>query len=105
MTADIQSADALVSCLARVICVDSVPGNLQSGPLLQPFGGKIPVYPDEKNFIPAQTLYRITLKPASSLPHFTGRTVNVKLHYKEQAGKYLVRFCLFLLRKEFQSLN
>ena len=101
MTAKIQCADALDSLEAKVISVDTVPGNLPPGPLLQPFGGSIPVYPDEKNFIPAQTLYRIILKPENPLPHFTGRTVKVKLHNKEQAGKYLIRFFLVLLRKEF----
>ena len=72
MMAAVRCADTPDSFDAKVVSVDTVPGNLPPGPLLQPFGGSIPVYPDEKNFIPVQTLYRITLKPESPLPHFTG---------------------------------
>lgn len=101
MTAEITAGDALHSIKGEVIFIDSVPGKLPPGPLLQPFGGPIPVYPAEKEFIPVQTLYRITLKPLEPPKFSSGRSVTVKLHHKERAGKYLIRFLLTFFRKEF----
>jgi hypothetical protein len=101
MTADIRTGDALGSGKAEVIFIDTVPGEMQAGPLLQLFGGPIPVYPDEKKFIPVQTLYRITLRPVGQAAFAPGRTVFVNLHHKERFGKYLMRFLLVFFRKEF----
>ena len=100
----IRLADTLGSRKVCVTRIDQIAALLESSPLLQNFGGPIPVYPAEDGkFVPAQTLYRVELDYADpSEPAFpAGRIVSVKIDHTEQLYKYAVRFVLSFFLKEF----
>ena len=101
MQARITTGDSMASYKAKVIAVDTVPWKMSASPVLQAYGGTIPVYSTGTVPVPTQTLYRVILKTDFSCTLWIGRTVEVKLEHKERAGKYLIRFFLFFFRKEF----
>ena len=101
MQARITTGDSMASYKAKVIAVDTVPWKMSASPVLQAYGGTIPVYSTGTAPVPTQTLYRVILKTDFSCTLWIGRTVEVKLEHKERAGKYLIRFFLFFFRKEF----
>ena len=101
-TAGIRLGDHLISGKARVTRIDVLDTKLEPSPLLQFFGGPVPVYPTEDNrFTPTQTLYCVELEMLNEIPLSAGRIVSVKINHTEQLYKYISRFILSFFLKEF----
>ena len=101
-TGKIRLADHLTAEKVRVTRIDTLPSRLEGSPLLQIFGGPIPVYPArDDRFIPAQTLYCVELELPENMSIAAGRIVSVKIDHTEQLYKHISRFVLSFFLKEF----
>ena len=97
----------LSSLAARVVETDRLPSQLADSPLLQSFGGPVPVVPDPLRpgaFKPAQSLYRVRLEvtadDAEGLLRL-GRTCRVEVGHAERLVAILWRGVMSVFRKEF----
>lgn len=94
--------DNLREIPCQVVKIEPVAAKFKTSPLLQPFGGTIAVYKSSDNdFSPTQTLYRIELVMSDENAAAAGRTVKVKLMYKEQLYTDIKQTFLSFFRKEF----
>lgn len=97
--------DSIQSFAGKISSVDSIPAKLQNSPLLQVFGGPIPVYPDETRvgeFISVNALYRVVIAfddPEVRLQR--GRTALAMVHHRERLSEKIFSFILSVLRREF----
>ena len=100
--AKLSCGDSLRTFSARVTAIDKVAVQLKSSPVLQTFGGSVPVFFDEKNntWLSSGTLYRVTLEPIE-MPLFSGRKVTVKIAQSKQLYRTLKNLILSGFRKEF----
>ncbi|MBR2364746.1 MAG: hypothetical protein IKA79_06055 [Lentisphaeria bacterium] len=105
-------SDSLASSEVKVIAADSVACEFSKGPLLQPFGGNIPVYNKKEKgegsmekgtFLPVQTYYRVILEilDQPEEKYLSARTLSVKLQHREKLGTYIGNLILGFFRKEF----
>ncbi|MBR2641868.1 MAG: hypothetical protein IKD46_01960 [Lentisphaeria bacterium] len=97
--------DSLTALRGKVRSVDRIPAKLQHTPLLQVFGGPIPVYPDENQaggFISVNALYRVDIDFADpAVRQLQGRTVMAKVHHRERLIGKIFDFTVAVLRREF----
>jgi putative peptide zinc metalloprotease protein len=100
----IYSQDQHDSISGKVLSINPIAAVLRNSPLLQHFGGEIPVYPDEKKpgeYISVLPLYRVEIA-ADGMPAIQhGRVVRVKLLRREVLAGELWKFILSVLRREF----
>lgn len=93
---------------ARVVETDLLPAQLVDSPLLQSFGGPVPVVPDAARpgaFKTAQSLYRVRLELAGDadgepIPRL-GRTCRVEVGHSERLVSIVWRSVMSVFRKEF----
>lgn len=100
----IRVSDALEEHYGRVVEIDTVPAKLRNSPLLQQFGGPVPVYIDEKKageYTSVLPLYRIVIhfdeQPALQM----GRTLKVEVIHEERLYDSMKRYLISVFRKEF----
>ena len=96
--------DSLATYPARIVTVNRIAAQLKDSPLLQHFGGPIPVYPapgGEHNYTSVLPLYRIELEFTAPADLDSGRVVTVKVRHAEQLGDRLWKLLLSAVRREF----
>ena len=96
--------DSLETFPARIVAVNRIAAQLKDSPLLQHFGGPIPVYLDpgsEHHYSSVLPLYRIELEFTAPADLDSGRVVTVKVRHAEQLGNRLWKLLLSAIRKEF----
>lgn len=97
----------LLSAPARVVEVDILPAKLADSPLLQAFGGPVPVVPDPERsgaFKAAQSLYRVRLEVSAGEAERLlrlGRTCRVEVGHQERLAVLVWRSVMSVFRKEF----
>ena len=102
--ATVYLGDSLSRYPARIVTVNRIAAQLKDSPLLQHFGGPIPVYLEpagEHHYSSVLPLYRIELEFASPPELDCGRVVSVKIRHSEQLGRQLWKLFLSAFRKEF----
>lgn len=101
--AEVFFADKLNSLSARIVAIEKTPVKLENTPVLQIFGGSVPVIFDEKEnkYLSAGTIYRVVLKPRHPMGVFSGRKATVKILKKVQLYKTLKIFLILKFQKEF----
>ena len=96
--------DSLATYPARIVTVNRIAAQLKDSPLLQHYGGPIPVYLDpggEHHYSSLLPLYRIELEFTAPADLDSGRVVTVKIRHAEQLGGHLWKLLLSAFRKEF----
>ena len=97
--------DSMQSLSGRVRALDRIPAKLQHSPLLQVYGGSIPVYPDESQaggFISVNALYRVDIRfDDPAVRQLQGRTVMARIHHRERLAGKMYDFAVSVLRREF----
>ena len=96
--------DSLAALPARITVVNRIAAQLKDTPLLQHYGGPIPVYfadGGEQNYTSVLPLYRIELEFTVPPDIAAGRVVTVKIRHSERLGGQLWKLILSALRKEF----
>jgi len=96
--------DSLIDHYGLVMGINSVPAKLRNSPLLQQYGGPIPVYVDEHHpgeFTSILPLYRIEIMPEGELPFQTGRNLMVEIIHTERLYDTLSKYTISIFRKEF----
>ena len=97
--------DSMKKFSGRISAVDGIPAKLQNSPLLQVFGGPIPVYPDERRvgeFISVNALYRVRIDfDDPDVRLLQGRTAMALVHHRERLAGKIFSFVLSVLRREF----
>jgi len=94
----------LKSYSAKISSVSRIAARLTDSPLLQHFGGPVPVYMEEGGlgrYSSVQALYRVELTFDETPELSSGRVANVKVRRSEQLYKPLMQFLLSVFRKEF----
>ena len=94
----------IVSLLSSFTVVNRIAAQLKDTPLLQHYGGPIPVYfvdGGEQNYTSVLPLYRIELEFTAPPDIAAGRVVAVKIRHSERLGGQLWKLILSALRKEF----
>ena len=102
--AEIILPDRLGAESGRIVAIAQIPAKLRHSPLLQNFGGTIPVYTDEKNpgeYTSLQALYRIEIEFDGKPECFAGRSVKVRILHKEMLGGEILKLLLSAFRREF----
>ncbi len=98
----IRCPDTLKQYTGTIHTVDPVPARLKDSPLLQLYGGSIPVYPDAKGeHMSLLPMYRIEIIPEKDFPAELGRSVSVKIRHSERLAERIWTFLIFIFRKEF----
>lgn len=103
--ATVYVGDSLTAFPAKIIAINPLAARLKNSPLLQHFGGPIPVYIKEgerESYASLSALYPVTLEfeDGKDLPD-AGRVLAVKIHHTEQLYTRLTAFVLSAFRKEF----
>ncbi len=102
--AEILFPDRLGVAAGRVAAIAQIPAKLRHSPLLQNFGGAIPVYSDEKNpgeYTSLQALYRIEIEFDDAPECLAGRSVEVRILHREMLGGEILKLLLSAFRREF----
>ena len=101
--AKIYVGDQLNSFSARVTAIENITVKLENTPVLQIYGGTLPVVFDEKNnkYVSAGTIYRITLEPDGNTGVFSGRKTAVKILKNVQLYRVIKNWLLLKFKKEF----
>lgn len=102
--AEIVLPDRLGSESGSIVAIAQIPAKLRHSPLLQNFGGTIPVYSDEKSpgeYTSLQALYRIEIRFDTPQEFFAGRSVKVRILHKEVLGGELFKLLVSAFRREF----
>lgn len=102
--ATIKLPDSLTDYTGKITEVNPVPARLRNSPLLQHFGGPIPVYLDETSpgeYPSVMALYRIEIEFDFPPDVSSGRVVKVIVHHREQLFDRVWRFILSAFRREF----
>ncbi len=100
----IRVADDLKEVYGTITVINSVPAKLTNSPLLQHFGGPIPVYIDEEKpgeYISVQALYRIEIAFDEQPDFQTGRNLHIEVIHSERLYDTLKQFVVSIFRKEF----
>lgn len=96
--------DSLETWPARIKSVNRIAAQLKDSPLLQHYGGPVPVYIAEgggHNYISVLPLYRIELEFDSPPNIDMGRVVTVKIRHAERLGTRLWGLVVSAIKKEF----
>ena len=96
--------DSLAGLPARITVVNRIATQLKDTPLLQHYGGPIPVYLSDggdQSYTSVLPLYRIELEFTAPADIASGRVVTVKIRHSERLGGQLWTLILSALRKEF----
>lgn len=102
--AEIILPDRLGAEPGRIAAIAQIPAKLGHSPLLQIFGGSIPVYADEKKpseYISLQALYRIEIQFDEQPETFAGRSAKVRILHKEMLGGEVLKLLISAFRREF----
>ena len=100
----IRVKDSLLDVYGEITTINSVPAKLRNSPLLQQYGGPIPVYVDEQHpgeFTSILPLYRIEITPRDGIPFQTGRNLMVEVIHSERLYDTLKKYTISVIRKEF----
>lgn len=106
-SATIRVGGELTTYQAKIVSVNPLAARLKNSPLLQHFGGPIPVYIEEgksESYSSVLPLYRVELTFDSTVEApllDSGRVVTVRIHHTEQLYPRILRFLLSAFRKEF----
>lgn len=103
-TATVSLRDSLPVYPARIVTVNRIAAQLKDSPLLQHFGGPVPVYLTpgrEHQYTSVLPLYRIELEFTEPVNLASGRVVTVKIRHSEQLGRQFWKLLLSIFRKEF----
>ena len=95
--------DSLAGLPARITVVNRIATQLKDTPLLQHYGGPIPVYLSDggdQSYTSVLPLYRIELEFTAPADIASGRVVTVKIRHSERLGEQLWKLILSALRKE-----
>ena len=101
--ATVYPGDSLATYPARIVNVNRIAAQLKDSPLLQHFGGPIPVYPvpgNDHHYSSVLPLYRIELEFTAPADLDSGRIVTVKVRHAEQLGNRLWKLILSAIRRE-----
>jgi len=105
MRVSVHFPDSMTKYSGFIVSLDRIPAKLQNSPLLQVFGGPIPVYPDERHpgeFISVDALYRVEINfDDPSVKQLKRRSARVVVHHRERLAGKLYRFAVSVLRREF----
>ena len=97
--------DGMQGLRGKISALDRIPAKLQQSPLLQVYGGPIPVYPDESQagrFISVNALYRVEIQfDDPAVRQLQGRTVMARIHHRERLAGKIFDFAVSVLRREF----
>lgn len=97
--------DSLVDLYGTITTIDPVPAKLRNSPLLQQYGGPLPVYIDEQNpgeFTSVLPLYRLEIRfDEENPPVQLGRNLKVEVLHTERLYDSLKQYILSFIRKEF----
>ncbi len=101
---EILFTDRLDKARGRIRSVNPIPAVLRNSPLLQHFGGEIPVYIDEKKpgeYHSVLAMYRVEIEFDAPTDIQMGRTVRARVLHREVLAKELLRMLLSAFRREF----
>ncbi len=96
--------DSLGGIPARIRAVNRIAVRLKDSPLLQHYGGVIPVYADDADgrvYTSVLPLYRIELDFSAPTTLQSGRVVTVRVRHRERLAENVGRLILSAFRKEF----
>ena len=96
--------DTLASWPAEVTAVDQISTRLENSPLLQHFGGPIPVYFEAEksnSYTSVLALYRVTLRFTGQPDIDCGRVATVKISHRERLWSRLKQTALSIVHREF----
>lgn len=103
MPASIEFPDSLVKLNAYVEEVVPIAVEFGKSPVISPFGGDIPVYPDEKKregFQPVIPLYTVNFALEKHEAIRPERTVYARIRYRVRLYDYVKRLVLSVIRRE-----
>lgn len=89
---------------ARITQVNRIAARLKDSPLLQHYGGPVPVYADGQNpgeYSSVLALYRIELVLTEAAGLLPGRCVSVEIRNAERLGERIRKLILSVIRREF----
>ena len=104
MEVEVLLPDQLGTASGKISLVNQIPVKLHNSPLLQHFGGPIPVYADEKNpgeYQSVMAMYRIEVALEDPPRLFAGRSVRVKVLHREVLAGRIYDLLLSVFRREF----
>lgn len=100
----IRAHDSLEDHFGTITAINPVPSKLKNSPLLQQFGGPIPVYIDEKQvgeYTSVLPLYRVEINFDLPPPIQVGRTLKLEVIHTERLYDTLKQYAISIIRKEF----
>ena len=103
--ASVTVQDSLTVWSARITAINRVAARLKNSPLLQHFGGPVPVYIEESragHYPSVLALHRIELEFDEASPLDIGRVASVRIHHREQLWNRLKEIVFSIFRREFQ---
>ncbi len=103
-TARVRARDELTWRTARITAVNKLAARLDNSPLLQIYGGPIPVYmPDGNSHLYSSVfpLYCVELSFDASPDISCGRVVSVEVHHVERLGVRIWKLFISALHREF----
>ncbi len=104
LTVTVKLPDTLKEYSGTIKEVFHVPAKLRNSPLLQHFGGPIPVYLDESKpgeYPSVMALYRIEIAFDEQPELFAGRVVKVTVHHRERLFDRVWQLMVSAFRREF----
>lgn len=97
--------DSLACAEGKIRAVNPIPARLRNSPLLQQFGGPIPVYADDRHgrgeYPSVLALYRIEIEFESAAEFASGRTLTATVRHRDRLADRIRTLVLSALRKEF----
>ncbi len=103
-TAAVRVQDSLTVYPAKIVMVNGTAARLKNSPLLQHFGGPVPVYLEEGKagaYLSVLPLYRVELEFDGEVALDCGRVVTVSVDHRERLWDRLVQFGLSVFIREF----
>lgn len=100
----IRVRDLMEDFYGRIVAINPVPAKLRNSPLLQQFGGPVPVYIDERKageYTFVLALYRIEIRFDRPPVIQTGRNVKIEVIHEERLYDTLRQYVISVFRKEF----
>ncbi len=96
--------DSLTAWPAEITTIDKISTRLENSPLLQHFGGPIPVYFEAEksnSYASVLALYRVELRFIGNPDIDCGRVATVKISHQEQLWTRLAQTALSVFHREF----
>lgn len=101
---EVLMTDRIGSLPGQITQINPIAAVLRNSPLLQHFGGEVPVYIDEKRsgeYLSVLPLYRVEIALAGEPEIQMGRTVRAKVLHREILAGEIIRYLVSAFRREF----